>query len=178
MHQIESIDNNIIKLKDTVRFYKNPATSTTNIKKVVPIENITLSNCLIKIPGTGNAGGIALGYALNVNCFNIQTDNTKAPAISLDTCFNIKIDKVVILPPSELTSGKGYGVLIDHGCSNFTISNVIGYHTRHLIDCSSCFDGFITKCIGYDCEQVCYSLSHNSFSSDLIFTQCKVLGCS
>lgn len=171
VHQIESIENNVITLKDFVRSKKSVATLTANVYKINMLDTINIKNVNI-YDDNNDSVGIHVLYSKNINIENIQAKNMNSPAIAIVSSVNININNFDIDTPQSAIAGKGYGILLDHGTNSFSITNGKGKKQRHLIDCSSCFDGIIKNVIANNSQASSFMLAHNSFSSDLTFDKC------
>ena len=175
VHQIEAISGNVITLKDFVRFPKAVATDTANIYKLDLLKDVTVKNVKV-YDDSHNSNGVICSYCGNVVLENIEAEHMTKPAISFVSCAGVKLTRFNIGEAASTTSGNGYSVLLDHGTTNFYIADGCGDKQRHVIDCSSSFEGVVERVNATNPLFASFVLAHNSFGSDITFRNCTSSG--
>ena len=163
VHSFNIVDGN------TVVFTEKPIQSVqygiiiANVCKN-PIQAVTLDlKCQITNNTDHWARCIWLDSIDNLHIKNIKTRGTKGHAISVDRCYNIKIEPGwEVRDPIANGSGAGYGLAL-HRSSSITVGNGKGFNMRHDIDIDSCYDVITSPHTSFYPKGSAIVASHNGF---------------
>lgn len=175
VHQIESITSNTITIKDYIRYKKSIATSTANIYKLNMVSNVSIKNVDIE-DNELDSTGIDISYCTNVTISNIKSRNMESPIIALYSSVGIEVSDFNFEASRDTSAGNGYAILLNYGTNSFHIFDGCGDKQRHLVDCSSAFDGKVDNVIATNSQGASFVMAHNSFGSDITFNNCHADG--
>lgn len=111
-------------------------TTSLEIVKVNPVENITIKGGKILMGGVNSAHvGVQIRYGKNIKFDSVMIDGAEDTAISLRTIYDSTVDKCTI---SNSTSNAGigntgYGVAIVEGSRNIRVGKNNFYNCRHFV---------------------------------------------
>lgn len=162
-------------LKDYVRLPK-AVSSSQNVVKVNPLENIEIRNFKYKIK-EGSTTGVGL-YAWDVRNFRVvglQADRGAESAVQFRRSMYVTVEKFSIRNPQVVGSGQGYGIQFFGGNNGVTVRDGYTWKTRHSVDFDSTFDALVENVIDYEGQQASFMITHNGWCSDITYRSVKSL---
>ncbi|TDM32738.1 hypothetical protein ETI03_03290 [Macrococcoides canis] len=161
-HEIESIKESTIYLKGLIGWDKQVVPE--NVYKVVPVENVTISDLVAECSDDAVQGRIInADMVRNLKIFNVKSCKTTSPTIRTMRTLGIVIDGFNFSTPIGNNSGYGYGIQCYAGSKDVIIKNGFGYKMRHTLDFHSAYDVFIENIRTSHDTSSSIVLSHNGW---------------
>jgi hypothetical protein len=130
MYTVEDISGDNVQLNShLLRDYTTELNSEARIYKPVTIK---IDSCtFLGIGSKEEVRGVKLDFCKNSKISNCYFDNNGISAISLYTCYNVDINKNLILNSNR--PGYGYGISIANACTDITVQDNDIRICRHCI---------------------------------------------
>lgn len=102
-------------------------------------------------PGVVNTNGVDLWYGgTDAEIGDIGVDGWMQRGVHMFACYGSTVDRVVLRDPIDITSGRGYGVLLREGSKRCEIAHVEGHNCRHAVDINNgCSFNLVRDSVGY-----------------------------
>lgn len=174
VHEIARVESNNIILCDFVRLPKGVSKLGVNVYRVQPVENVRIKNFSFQMQeGSIRGRGLFMNFVRNCEVSGFKGERSAGSAIQVRKAMHIRIEQFQIRYPQVTGSGQGYGVQMFGGCNHVVIQDGYTVRCRHAVDLDGCFDAFISKVFDYHSTGAAFMMSHNGYSSDIHFDQCK-----
>lgn len=172
VHEIAYIEGNTVILRDFVRLPK--AISTNNVYRVFPLEDVEVNQLTYQMKEGSTRGiGIFMQYVRHAVIHGIQGYRGAGSGVQIRKALHTRVQRFRFLFPQVTGSGQGYGVQFFGGCLHVIVKDGYTVGCRHAVDLDGCFDAYVSHVTDYHSSGAAFVMSHNGFTSDIVFDQCQ-----
>lgn len=174
IHEIAFIEENQIFLCDFIRFPKSISTQGVNLYRVHPLEDICINNFSYQLQeGSVKGNGLTLCYTRGAKIVQLKAYRGAGSGIQVKKSMNTHVERFQYIHPQVTGSGQGYGVQFFSGCHGVFVRGGYTWGCRHAVDLDGSFDARICHVTDYYSFGAAFVMSHNGWTSDILFEQCQ-----
>lgn len=174
VHEIAFIEGNQVILRDFVRLPKTVSSKKGNLYRVFPLEDVEVNQFTFQMKEGSTRGiGLFMQYVRHASVNGIKGYRGAGSGIQIRKALHTHVQNFRFLSPQVTGSGQGYGVQFFGGCLGVMIKDGYTVGCRHAVDLDGCFDAYISHVTDYHSFGAAFVMSHNGFTSDIVFDQCQ-----